>query len=184
MKKFDTFPSAEEREVLERLAVIIAPDDRLRIKAKAVDRVDSAVRQLMDRMTHMVLSEAAAGFASVQFGIDQRVIVVDGNETRASFTPLMMANPEIIWQSEDVDTCDEGCFSIPELAVTVTRPKQVKVRYRDEHDAIQERLFDNFIAKCIQHEIDHLDGRLTYDYVSPLKRDTILRKLQKLKKLS
>jgi len=184
MRTSDTIPDEQELEALERLAVIIAPDARLRAKAKPVARVDKEVRRLMDRMTDMVVAESAAGFASIQFGIGQRVIVVDGDDARATFTPYMMANPEIIWTSEEVDTCDEGCFSIPELTVTVTRPKQVKIRYLDQHNAVQEMLLDNFFAKCVQHEIDHLDGVLSYDYLSPLKRDVILRKLQKFKKNS
>jgi peptide deformylase len=95
---------------------------------------------------------------------------------------MVLLNPQVIWASEDQSTYDEGCLSIPDQYAEVKRPASVKVRWMDLDGAIQERQFDGLWATCVQHEIDHLDGKLFIDYLGPLKRQMITRKMEKLKR--
>ena len=109
----------------------------------------------------------------------ERVIVVDVHEKDEPANPIRMANPEIVWASEEKVPCEEGCLSVPEQYAEVTHPKAVRVRYLDRQNEIREMEADGMLATCIQHEIDHLNGVLFVDHLSMLKRQMILRKLQK-----
>ena len=164
------------------LPIIVAPDPRLKVKAKPVDAVDASVRQLMDDMLETMYQANGIGLAAPQVGVTKRVIVVDVSRDDEESRPIRMANPEVIWASDDENTYDEGCLSLPEHYSEVTRPRAVKVRYLDHENEIREIEADGILATCVQHEIDHLEGTLFVDHISSLKRGMILRKLTKSKK--
>jgi peptide deformylase len=164
------------------LPIIIAPDPRLAKPAKAVTKVDDSVRRLMADMLDTMYEAPGIGLAAPQVGQLKRVIVVDCAKSGEPPQPYKMANPEILWQSEELLTNNEGCLSLPEHYADVTRPAEVKVRYLDEQNEIRELHAKGLLATCIQHEIDHLEGTLFVDHLSALKRNIILRKLQKTKR--
>ena len=166
------------------LAIIIAPDPRLKISAKAVDRVDQEVRALMDDLVETMHSANGLGLAAPQVGDGRRVLVVDVAEKDEEPNPISMANPELLWVSDDIHPHEEGCLSLPDYYAEVERPDAIKVRYLDYGGEIQELETDGVLATCIQHEMDHLDGVLFVDHISSLKRKMILRKLTKSKKLA
>ena len=168
----------------KRLVVLTAPDPRLKVKAKPVDEVTDDIRQLMDDMVETLYAEDAVGLAATQVGVDKRVIVMDvnwtGDDDRQTYR---MANPEILWLSDDLDTIEEACLSVPEQRVKVSRPAAARIRYLDEHNQRHEIDADGLLAKCVQHEIDHLNGKLIFDHASKIRRDIILKKLTRLKKM-
>jgi peptide deformylase len=165
------------------LPILIAPDPRLKQKAKPVARVDARVRALMDDMLETMYDAPGIGLAAPQVGVLERVIVVDVADKDETPQPLRLANPEILWQSEEMGVYNEGCLSLPDHYADVERPARVKVRYLDENGEPRDLDADGLLATCIQHEIDHLEGTLFVDHISMLKRNMILRKLQKTKKL-
>jgi peptide deformylase len=159
--------------------IVLVPDPVLRQKAAPVARVDDTIRELMDDMLETMYDAPGIGLAAPQIGLSSRVIVMDCSEDDEEPQPLKMANPEIIWSSEDTETMEEGCLSIPGHRGEVTRKRAVSVRYLDENGTEQELTTEGLLAVCIQHEIDHLDGVLFVDYLSRIKRDMILRKMAK-----
>ncbi len=165
------------------LPIIIAPDPRLKQICAAVERVDDAVRQLMDDMVETVHRAPGVGLAAPQVGVLKRVIVVDVAKRDEEPRPYRLANPEILWASDEKVTFEEGCLSLPEMYAEVARPEKVRVRYIDENDRRQELEASGLLATCIQHEMDHLEGILFVDHISQLKRDMILRKLVKIKRV-
>ena len=120
--------------------------------------------------------------AAPQIGVMKRVVVMDVSDDKEKPQPLKLVNPEIIWESEDTSVYQEGCLSIPEQYADVERPAEVGLRYLDENGKEHEIEADGLLATCIQHELDHLDGILFTDYLSALKRNMILKKVQKLQK--
>ena len=164
------------------LPIITAPDPRLKTVASRVDAVDDDISRLMDDMLETMYAAPGVGLAAPQVGISKRVIVVDVARTGDAPEPMQMANPEIIEASSERSTVEEGCLSLPEHFAEVKRPERVRIRYLDRENEIRERDMDGFLATCIQHEIDHLDGILFVDHISGLKRGMIMRKLTKLKK--
>ena len=164
------------------LPIITAPDLRLKKKAAAIDSVDDGVRLLMDNMLETMYHAPGVGLAAPQIGFLQRVIVADVARAGEDPAPMMMANPEIIASSSENSIFEEGCLSLPEHFAEVKRPEQVTIRYLDYENEIREQEMDGFLATCIQHEIDHLDGVLFVDHISSLQRGIIMRKLSKLKK--
>jgi peptide deformylase len=164
------------------LPIIIAPDPRLAKPAKPVTKVDDSIHRLMDDMLATMYQAPGIGLAAPQVGQLKRIIVVDCAKSGEPPQPYKMANPEILWQSEDMLTNNEGCLSLPEHYADVTRPAEVKVRYLDDQNEIRELHAKGLLATCIQHEIDHLEGTLFVDHLSSLKRGIILRKLQKTKR--
>ncbi len=166
------------------LEIIVAPDPRLKIKAKPVERVDDDLIRFMDDMLESMYAANGIGLAAPQVGDGRRVIVVDCAREEDEPEPLYMVNPEIVAASEDDRKHEEGCLSLPEHYAEVVRPDSVTVRYLDRDNEIREIEADGVLATCIQHEIDHLDGILFVDHVSALKRNIILRKLVKSKKLA
>lgn len=163
------------------LPILVAPDPRLKVKAKRVEKVDAETAQLMEDMLETMYAAPGIGLAAPQVGVSKRVIVVDVSP-EGERNPLRMVNPEILWTSDEMREYEEGCLSLPEQYDTVTRPDRVKVRYLDHQNEIREIEADGLLATCIQHEIDHLDGKLFVDHLSSLKRNMVLRKLTKLKK--
>jgi peptide deformylase len=167
---------------MSQLPILIVPDPRLKQKAKPVAAVDARIRRLMDDMAETMYAAPGIGLAAPQVGALERVIVVDVAEKDAQPNLLRMANPELVWTSDDTAVYNEGCLSLPDQYAEVTRPRAIRVRYLD-HDGIMRDLeTDGLLSTCIQHEIDHLDGILFVDHLSALKRGIILRKLQKARK--
>lgn len=169
-------------QIMAILEIIVAPDPRLKVTAKPVDGVDDDVRKLMDDMLETMHSAQGIGLASTQVGDPRRVIVVDVSGVDENPDPIRMANPELIWASDENSIHEEGCLSLPEQYAEVVRPDSIRVRYLDETGEIREREADGMLATCIQHEMDHLDGVLFVDHISSLKRGMILRRLIKVKK--
>lgn len=165
------------------LPLVIAPDPRLKVICRKVAAVDGAIRQLMDDMVDTMHARDGIGLAAPQVGRDERVIVADIAGRDEPANPIRMANPEIVWVSDDERIHEEGCLSLPEHYADVIRPDRVKVRYLDETGKRREIEADGLLSTCLQHEIDHLDGILFVDHISALKRNIILRKLTKTKKL-
>ncbi len=164
------------------LDIIIAPDPRLKISAKPVKDVDEDVRKLMDDMLETMHSANGIGLAAPQVGDGRRVIVVDVAGSEDEPNPIQMANPELLWVSDEANLHEEGCLSFPEHYADVKRPDAIKVRYLDHDGKTRELETEGVLATCIQHEMDHLDGILFVDHISFLKRNIILRKLTKSKK--
>lgn len=169
---------------MAKLPIIVAPDPRLKQRARPVERVNRELRRLMDDMLESMYAANGIGLAAPQVGDLRRVIVLDISQPEQPAEPLRMANPDILWRSAQIVAGDEGCLSLPEHFAEVARPDAVRVRYLDEHGEIREIEASGLLAKCVQHEIDHLDGTLFVDHISALKRGIILRKLSKAKKLA
>jgi peptide deformylase len=164
------------------LPIIVAPDPRLKVKAKPVKRVDDEVRRLMDDMLETMYLAPGIGLAAPQVGVTRRVLVIDAAREGEKPAPLKIANPELLWRSEELATYNEGCLSLPEHYADVTRPAAIRLRYLDYQNEIRELDCSGLLATCIQHEMDHLEGLLFVDHISALKRNIILRKLAKAKR--
>ena len=167
---------------MAQLPIITAPDPRLKLKAKPVKAVDGEVRRLMDDMLETMYAAPGIGLAAPQVGVQRRILVVDVAREGEPAAPLRIANPEILWRSEDLATYSEGCLSLPEHYADVSRPARIRLRYLDYQNEIREVEMEGLLATCVQHEIDHLEGTLFVDHLSSLKRSIILRKLAKLKR--
>ena len=169
------------------LPVIIAPDPRLKTKAEPVVAVDDSIRQLAADMFDTMYHEEGIGLAAVQVGVLKRILVADvtwhRHEDHAHVGEQhVLINPEILEGTPELNVHKEGCLSFPNQFADVTRPKGIRVRYQDLSGNTKEEQFEGLLATCIQHEIDHLNGITFVDHISSLKRDMILRKLNKLKK--
>ncbi len=164
------------------LPIIVAPDPRLNRDSRPVAKVDESVRKLMADMLETMYLAPGIGLAAPQVGVLKRVIVVDCAKGEEAPEPHKLANPEILWHSDERMTNSEGCLSLPEHYADVTRAAEIRVRYLDEQNEIRELHAKGLLATVIQHEIDHLDGVLFVDHLSSLKRGIILRKLAKTKR--
>lgn len=158
------------------LNILHFPDSRLRSIAKPVTRVDDDVRKLVDDMLETMYEAPGIGLAAIQVNDPRRVIVIDTTEDRSQ--PLALINPEII-EKDGVEEMDEGCLSVPGIYETVRRAERIRVRAQDRDGEAFELAADGLLAVCIQHEIDHLDGKLFVDYLSNLKRQRIRKKIEK-----
>jgi peptide deformylase len=168
--------------VMALRTILILPDPRLRLVGAPVAAVDDSIRALMGDMLETMYAAPGVGLAAIQIGVQQRVIVLDvakRADEAAAPEPLFLANPEILWASEELSTCQEGCLSIPDVFEDVERPTRVRARYLDRDGRAQEIEADGILATCLQHEIDHLNGVLFIDHISRLKRDRIMRKFRK-----
>lgn len=164
------------------LPIIVAPDPRLKGKAEKVATVDAGVARLMADMLETMYAAPGVGLAAPQVGVSKRVIVIDAAGEKEKPQPLKMANPEIIWASDETLPYEEGCLSLPDYYDEVERPARIKVRYLDHQNEVRELEAEGLLAVVIQHEMDHLEGLLFVDHLSSLRRNMILRKLTKLKK--
>ncbi|HBN48913.1 peptide deformylase [Thalassospira sp. MBR-102] len=162
--------------------ILIVPDPRLKQECEEVAEVNDEIRELLDDMLETMYAAPGIGLAAPQIGVMKRVVVMDVSDDKEKPQPLKLVNPEIIWESEDTSVYQEGCLSIPEQYADVERPAEVGLRYLDENGKEHEIEADGLLATCIQHELDHLDGILFTDYLSALKRNMILKKVQKLQK--
>jgi len=176
---------------MTRLTIRTLPDPVLRQKAEPIAHVDKEIAALMADMVETMYADDGIGLAANQIGLLKRVLIVDLSESRDGSEALCMANPEIIWSSEDTYTYREGCLSVrpyvgectSDLYANVTRPKSIRVTYIDENNEKQELEASELVSQCIQHEIDHLDGILFIDHLSALKRNMIMRKIDKMRRL-
>ena len=144
--------------------------------------VDDGIRRLMDDMLETMYLAPGIGLAAPQVGVARRVLVLDVAGEGEKPEPLKIANPEILWRSEELATYSEGCLSLPEHYADVTRPAEIKLRYLDYQNELRELHAKGLLATVIQHETDHLEGTLFVDHISALKRNIILRKLAKAKR--
>ena len=167
---------------MARLQILEYPDPRLRTKATPVEVFDAALAKQVEDMFETMYAAPGIGLAAPQVGMGLRVIVLDVAREGEPPAPMKLANPEIVWASEDDASYEEGCLSVPEHYAEVERPARVTVRYLDEQNEIRTLQAEGLLATCIQHEMDHLDGILFIDRISALKRNIILRKLVKARK--
>lgn len=158
--------------------LVYHPDTRLRQQCEPVKSVTPDIAAKMRGMLATMYAGGGVGLAAPQVGLFHRVLVMDVEQTARGEPkkPLMLANPEIVWQSDTLKNYTEGCLSFPDVYADVKRPASVRVRYDDEHGAPQELACDGLLAVCVQHEIDHLNGVLFIDHLSTLRRDMLLRK--------
>ena len=162
-----------------KLDILHYPDKRLRTVAKPVGKVDESIKKLVDDMFETMYIAPGIGLAATQVNVHQQVIVIDVSEDKSQ--PLCLINPEIIAE-EGVESCDEGCLSVPEIYETVERCEKVTVKALDQNGDEYTLQADEMLAVCIQHEMDHLKGKLFVDYLSPLKRQRIKKRLLKAKR--
>ncbi len=179
---------------MSRYKIIIVPDPVLKQQAQPVAKVDDAIRKQMDDMLETMYDAPGIGLAANQVSLLNRVLVMDlsrrnrddeeeGEQTpEQNIGPICMANPEIVWESEQMSVLEEGCLSIPQQYAEVKRPAVVRVKYLDYDGKQAELEAQGLLSHCVQHEIDHLNGVLFVDYLSSLKRSMILRRVEKLKK--
>ena len=162
--------------------ILIHPDPRLKKVCAPVADITDDLRKLADDMLETMYDAPGIGLAAPQIGVLDRLLVVDCAKEGGPPRPLAMFNPEILASSDETNVYEEGCLSIPDQFAEVTRPKTVDVQWMDVNGKLQTETFDGLWATCVQHEIDHLDGKLFIDYLKPLKRQMITRKMQKLKR--
>jgi peptide deformylase len=161
---------------MAKLTILEFPDPRLRTRAAPVKVVDDRIRKLVDDMFETMYAAPGVGLAATQVDVHERVIVIDVSEDRSQ--PITLINPELI-ASEGVEETEEGCLSVPGIFDKVRRAERIRVRTLDREGQVQEFDADGLLAVCIQHEMDHLEGKLFVDYLSELKRTRIRKKLEK-----
>ena len=159
------------------LPILEFPDPRLRTRATPVVRVDARVQQLVDDMFETMYAAPGIGLAASQVDVHERVIVIDISEDHSN--PRVFINPEISIIDDTLGRYDEGCLSVPGFYETVERPSRIEVTAMDRDGAVFTEQLDGLMGICLQHEIDHLEGKLFVDYLSPLKRQRIRSKLTK-----
>ena len=164
-------------------SILLHPDPRLKKHCEPVARVTPEIETLAADMLATMYDAPGVGLAAPQVGVLSRLYVMDcEKDPEAPRQPIVMLNPEITWSSEALNTYEEGCLSIPDHYADVTRPAEVRVRWLGLDGKTHERDFDGLWATCAQHEMDHLDGKLFIDYLGPIKRQLITRKMVKLKR--
>lgn len=181
------------------LPIIEAPDARLRVISRPVEAVTDAHRALIGDMLETMYDAPGIGLAAVQVGVDERILVIDlQRPVQASGEPVtedtdpeaieyvreprVFINPEVIWESDELSVYSEGCLSVPEQFADVDRPARIRARWLDEAGAAHEAELDGLLATCLQHEMDHLNGILFIDHLSKLKRDMMMKKLEKARR--
>ncbi|OFE13293.1 peptide deformylase [Pseudohongiella acticola] len=165
---------------MAKLDILEFPDSRLRTVAKPVAQVDDALRQVIDDMFETMYEAPGIGLAATQVNVHKQLIVIDISDD--SSAPLVFINPRLEVLDEDLEEYDEGCLSVPGFYETVSRPRRIKVQALDRNGEAFEMVADGLLATCIQHEMDHLNGKLFVDYLSTIKRQRIRSKLQKAHK--
>ncbi len=166
---------------MSKLAIVNIPDPILRKVADPIERVDDALRRLADDMVETMYDAPGVGLAAPQVGVSRRMIVVDTAEDDSK-KPLVLINPDIVRLGAEMRIYEEGCLSIPDVKVEIERPSILTVQFLDRDGKPQTLAADGLLATVIQHEIDHLNGRLIIDFLSRLKRDIIVRRFRKQSK--
>jgi peptide deformylase len=159
------------------LPILEYPDARLKTVARPVTRFDERLRQLVADMAETMYEAPGVGLAATQVDVHERLIVIDISENKDQLQ--VFVNPEIVWASEERVECEEGCLSVPGIYDAVTRPARVRVRAQDAHGEPFERECEGLLAVCVQHEMDHLFGKVFVEYLSPLKQNRIRSKMRK-----
>ena len=162
---------------MAKLSILRFPDTRLHTVAKPVAEVDARIRRLVDDMLETMYAAEGVGLAATQVDVHERVIVIDTSDTRDQ--PHVLINPELTARSDEMSFSDEGCLSVPTVYDRVQRHARVTVRALDRSGQIQEVDAEGLLAVCVQHEMDHLLGKVFVEYLSPLKRDRIKTKMLK-----
>ncbi|MGO9398833.1 MAG: peptide deformylase [Xanthobacteraceae bacterium] len=162
--------------------IIKLPDKRLRLKSEPVQKIDAGIKKLVDDMFETMYDAPGIGLAAIQLGIAKRIITMDLSKKEDDTKPLVFINPEVTWTSEEKNSYEEGCLSIPEYYEEVERPAAVNVKYMDLDGKAHEIEADGMLARCVQHEIDHINGVLFIDHLSKLKRDRVIKKFSKAAK--
>lgn len=166
---------------MAKLEILEIPDPRLRTVAKPVEVFDGELGRLIDDMTETMYAEQGIGLAATQVNVHRRLLVLDVSE--AQDQPRVYINPRIL-ESEGSETCEEGCLSVPGIYAEVSRPEKIRVSAQDRDGNTFEEELDGMHAICLQHEMDHLEGKLFIDYLSPLKRRMVVKKLEKQRRQS
>jgi peptide deformylase len=159
--------------------IITLPDPLLRKASAPVERVDAEIRNLADDMLETMYKAPGVGLAAVQVGVPIRLIVLDTAKDEEEPRPLVLINPEIVTLGSELRLHEEGCLSIPDVRIDIERPASLTLRYIDRNGKAQQMAADGLLATAIQHEIDHLNGKLIIDFLTRLKRDIIIRKFKK-----
>jgi peptide deformylase len=163
------------------LNILHYPDPRLRQKAQPVTIVDESIKKLVDDMLETMYQAPGIGLAATQVNVTKQVVVIDISEDKSS--PLVLINPEIVVQQGEAES-EEGCLSVPDIFEPITRAAEITIRYLDREGQEREIQAQDLLATCIQHELDHLKGKLFIDYLSNLKRNRIRKKMGKQQRLS
>lgn len=168
------------------LPIVTAPDPRLKEKSLPVRVVTDDVRKFMDDMVKTMYHDPGVGLAAVQVGVQKRILVIDlqnndDMEREANFYPLFIVDPEVVEKSRELVVATEGCLSLPEQRIDIARSESITIKFLDYHNNQRQLEANGWLARVIQHEMDHLDGKLLIDYLSGLKKDVALRRLKKLK---
>jgi peptide deformylase len=166
--------------LLSILTILEFPDERLRKKAEKVETVDAAIGKMVDDMLETMYQAKGVGLAATQVNVQKRIVVIDVSEEKNQ--PLCFINPEIV-AKEGVEESEEGCLSVPGFFEKVKRAERIIVKALDKTGQPFQLEADDLLAVCIQHELDHLEGKLFVDYLSPLKRQRIKKKLEKIHRL-
>ena len=161
--------------------IIVAPDNRLNQISKKVEVVDNIILSILSQMLECMYKNNGIGLAAPQVGILKRLVVVDCSDKNNIKKPIKLINPEIIKSSSEISEFEEGCLSLPTQYAKVKRPAEIIVKFQNIAGVFCEESFSGIEATCIQHEVDHLDGKLFVDHVSKLKKNIIIKKLIKLK---
>ena len=164
---------------MAKLPILTLPDPMLRKLSTPVEGVDEELRRLADDMLETMYAAPGVGLAAVQVGVPRRLVVLDVAEEDEQPQPLVLFNPEIVALGSQTRLHEEGCLSIPDTRVEIERPASLTLRYIDRHGVAREMDAEGLLATAIQHEINHLDGKLIIDFLSPLKRDMVVRKFKK-----
>ena len=164
------------------MQIIVAPDSRLNQISKKVEIIDDFITSTLNQMLECMYQNNGIGLAAPQVGILKRLIVIDCSDNKDIKKPLKLINPEITKLSKNISEFEEGCLSLPSQYAKVIRPSEITLKYKNIEGLICESKFSGLEATCIQHEIDHLDGKLFVDHISKLKKNIIIKKLKKLKK--
>jgi peptide deformylase len=162
--------------------ILSIPDPVLRKVSEPVATFDTSLRTLAQDMLETMYDAPGIGLAAIQIGVPLRLFVIDLAKEGEPKAPLVIVNPELIRVSDELSTYEEGCLSIPEYYEEVERPTRVRLKYQDETGKAYEIDADGLLATCIQHELDHLNGKLFIDYLSKLKRDRVVKKFSKIAK--
>lgn len=169
------------------LPILEAPDPRLRTISAPVEAVDDDLRALIADMFETMYDAPGIGLAAIQVGVPKRLLVMDLQEKedpegKPVRRPMVFINPELFDPSEEHSVYNEGCLSVPDQYADVERPAVIHARWQDEHGVAHEERLDGLLATCLQHEIDHLEGILFIDHLSRLKRDMVMKKLEKARR--
>lgn len=169
---------------MTKLDIVTLPDPVLRQASAPVDEVSDDIRRLMLDMLETMYEAPGIGLAAVQVGIPRRVVTIDVAREGEEKEPMFLANPEILWRSDERAIYEEGCLSIPEYFAEVERPARIGVRFLDYHGRPQELEAEGLLATVVQHEVDHLNGILFVDYLSKLKRDMVIKRFTKAARMA